>query len=228
METQTSHGCLPLALLIGLVVIVPFFFANIILAALLRLGLTPEQGVLAALGIFLGGVIDIPIRKIKRSEIIESPMLSMYGVGRFFPGRIRREYYTIIAVNLGGCIIPCILVIYELIRILHYGLVPLLLTLAAIAVNVLICYYMARPLPKIGITMPALAPAFAAAVCGLLFYRELAPVIAFCAGVTGPLIGADLLHLKEINRINTGMASIGGAGTFDGIVLSGLIATLLA
>jgi uncharacterized membrane protein len=45
----------------------------------------------------------------------------------------------------------------------------------------------------------------------------------------GPLIGADLLHLKDIEESsNTGVISIGGAGTFDGIVLSGIIAAYLA
>ena len=55
---------------------------------------------------------------------------------------------------------------------------------------------------------------------------ERAPV-AFVAGVLGPLVGADLLHLKDIGRISTGLLSIGGAGTFDGIVLSGLLAAIL-
>jgi uncharacterized membrane protein len=45
--------------------------------------------------------------------------------------------------------------------------------------------------------------------------------------VLGPLIGADLLPLNDIAEIGTGMASIGGAGTFDGVVLSGLLATVL-
>ena len=49
-----------------------------------------------------------------------------------------------------------------------------------------------------------------------------------CAGVLGPLIGADLLHLREIEKIATGVASIGGAGTFDGIILSGIMAAYLA
>ena len=42
------------------------------------------------------------------------------------------------------------------------------------------------------------------------------------------LIGADLLHLKQIEESATGVASIGGAGTFDGIVLSGIVAAYLA
>jgi hypothetical protein len=32
-----------------------------------------------------------------------------------------------------------------------------------------------------------------------------------------PLIGADLMHLREIEQSAVGLASIGGAGTFDGI-----------
>ncbi len=42
------------------------------------------------------------------------------------------------------------------------------------------------------------------------------------------LIGADLLHLRDIEKLATGIASIGGAGPFDGIVLSGIVAPYLA
>ena len=44
----------------------------------------------------------------------------------------------------------------------------------------------------------------------------------------GVLIGADLMRMKDIRRIGTPIASIGGAGTFDGIFLTGIIAVLLA
>ena len=57
--------------------------------------------------------------------------------------------------------------------------------------------------------------------------REPVP-IAFTAGVAGPIIGADLLHLKDLPDTPVGVMSIGGAGTFDGIVLSGVLAALLA
>jgi uncharacterized membrane protein len=61
----------------------------------------------------------------------------------------------------------------------------------------------------------------------ILAPSEAAPV-AYIAGVAGPLIGADLLHLREIEQSATGIASIGGAGTFDGLVLSGIVAAYLA
>ena len=80
----------------------------------------------------------------------------------------------------------------------------------------------------VGITMPALIPALVAALCGLVLAPEMAAPVAFVSGVFGTIIGADLLHLKDVERIAVGMASIGGAGTFDGIVVSGLIATVLA
>ena len=46
-------------------------------------------------------------------------------------------------------------------------------------------------------------------------------ICSLVSGVLGPLIGANLLHIRDIAALETGIASIGGAGTFDGIVLSG-------
>ena len=72
-----------------------------------------------------------------------------------------------------------------------------------------------------------LLPAAIAALMVLLFAPWEAAPVAYIA-VAGPVIGADLLHLKEIEQSAVGMASIGGAGTFDGIVLSGIVAAYLA
>jgi uncharacterized membrane protein len=47
-------------------------------------------------------------------------------------------------------------------------------------------------------------------------------------GVLGTLIGADLTNLGAIKQVGAPIASIGGAGTFDGVFLSGIIAVLLA
>jgi len=74
----------------------------------------------------------------------------------------------------------------------------------------------------------SLSSPLVAALSALFLVPGQAPPIAFVAGVLGPLIGADLLHLRDIEKIATGIASIGGAGTFDGIVLSGIVAAYLA
>ncbi len=47
-------------------------------------------------------------------------------------------------------------------------------------------------------------------------------------GSLGVLIGADLLNLGKLQGLGAPVASIGGAGTFDGIFVTGLIAVLLA
>jgi uncharacterized membrane protein len=42
------------------------------------------------------------------------------------------------------------------------------------------------------------------------------------------LIGADLTNLDKVRGLGAPVASIGGAGTFDGIFLTGILAVLLA
>jgi uncharacterized membrane protein len=146
-----------------------------------------------------------------------------------FPRFVKRRQYTIIALNVGGCLIPCGIAVYELFRILsHAGVSALALALVAIGINAAVCYWTSRPVKNVGIAMQPFIPALVAAFCAIMMLPEFAPPVAFAAGVLGPLIGADLLRLGQIGRISTGVASIGGAGTFDGIVLSGLVATLLA
>lgn len=221
-------GCLALLLLFGLILFVPFFLANVTLAALVKLGFSPQASFLAALGIFFGGMVNVPIKRIPRDELIEAMPLTLFGFGRMFPQWVRRRSYTTIAVNFGGCLVPTAIAVYELARLASVGPGALLAALAAAAINIVVCYRLARPLPQVGIALPALVPALVAAACGLAFVPELAPVVAFVAGVLGPLVGADLLHLGDITRVGAGIASIGGAGTFDGIVLSALVATLLA
>ena len=83
-------------------------------------------------------------------------------------------------------------------------------------------------MPGVGIVMPGLLSPVAAALLAMILAPQQAAPVAFVAGVIGPLVGADLFHLKDIHRTATGLVSIGGAGTFDGIVLSGIIAAYLA
>jgi len=53
-------------------------------------------------------------------------------------------------------------------------------------------------------------------------------VVAYVSGVLGTLIGADIANLDKIRGLGAPVASIGGAGTFDGIFLTGILAVLLA
>jgi uncharacterized membrane protein len=227
MRYSMPSGCLALLIFAGLL-LVPFFFANALLAALGRLGLSPGMAIIVAMGIFFGSLVNIPVRRIAQPQTIEYVSVRMFGLERFFPSPVQRMRYTVIAVNLGGCLVPLALAIYEFMRLVQRGGGALLAALIAAIINILVCYLLARPVPNVGIAMPALVPAAVAALSALLLQPAFAPPVAFIAGVLGPLVGADLLHLDDIKRIGANVASIGGAGTFDGIVISSLVATLIA
>lgn len=206
----------------------PFLFAEMMAASLAKLHLSPQAAAAIVVSMMLGGLINIPVARIERVESAAANPLAVFGLENLFPrfGRVSRE--MIVAVNLGGCVIPTGLVCYELIRLVNASPAVLLPLAIACAVNIAICYRLARPVPSLGIALPGLVPALVAALSAWLLAPEAAAPVAFVAGVLGPLVGADLLHIKDVRTLGTAMASIGGAGTFDGIVLSGIVAAYLA
>lgn len=219
---------LPLLLFFLLVVMLPLFFGHLFTAALIKLKLEPTAALLVVIGIFVGSPINIPVKRMSRTESVLVDQLAVFGLHGWWPRfqRVRRD--TIIAVNVGGCLIPVALAIYETAHLAMAGRPALVGLLLAVVINTGVCYWMAEPIEGIGIAMPGLFPAVVASLSALFLVPEQAPPVAFVAGVLGPLIGADLLHLRDIEKITTGIASIGGAGTFDGIVLSGIVAAYLA
>ena len=221
-------GCLALGLFLFFIILLPFFLAEAFLSALSKLGLNPQQSILAVLGIFFGSMFNIPIFRFKREEPVEWYETTMYGFGRSLFQIPRKPQVTVLAVNVGGCLIPLLIATYQIVRLAGMGNDYLVMGGIAVLVNIIACERLAKPVPNMGLAIPALVPALLAVICALLLVPDQAPSVAFTAGVLGPLIGADILHLREIREISTGMASIGGAGTFDGIVLSGIVATLLA
>ncbi len=52
--------------------------------------------------------------------------------------------------------------------------------------------------------------------------------LAHADGGLGASIGADLLNLPKIQGLGVPVGSTGGAGAFDGIFLTGIIAVLIA
>jgi uncharacterized membrane protein len=91
-----------------------------------------------------------------------------------------------------------------------------------------VVYKVARPVPGVGIATPMFVPPIVAALAGLILNYEWAAPTAYVAGTLGTLIGADILHLDKLKTLRAPVASIGGAGTFDGIFLTGILAVLLS
>lgn len=219
---------LTLLLFIILLVMLPFVFGQLFTMALIKLKLDPTTALLVVLGIFLGSPINIPVKRIPRTESVPVDPFAVFGLQGWWPTLQRVRQETVIAVNLGGCLIPAALAVYETAHLLAEGWHPLPGLLLAVTISAIVCFLMAQPIEGIGIAIPGLFPPLIAALSALLFVPDHAPPVAFVAGVLGPLIGADLLHLRDISKVATGIASIGGAGTFDGIVLSGIVAAYLA
>jgi len=80
----------------------------------------------------------------------------------------------------------------------------------------------------VGIAVPIFVPPVVTALVAVLIARQHAAVLAYAGGSLGTLIGADLLNLGVVRGLGAPVASIGGAGTFDGIFLTGIVAVLLA
>ena len=85
----------------------------------------------------------------------------------------------------------------------------------------------ARPVRGLGIAVPALVPPLLAAGAGVLVSATAPAAVAYIAGTLGTLIGADLLQPPQAPGPRSGGRVDWGAGTFDGVFLSGIIAVLL-
>jgi uncharacterized membrane protein len=168
-----------------------------------------------------GSYVNIPVGELPEEPMSAHQVVSFFGMRYVVPvTRVRPQ--TVIAINLGGAVIPVLISIY---LILRHGMIGR--TLLAVAIVSLAAHAMARPLKGVGIAVPIFIPPFTAAATALIIAPDAAPVVAYVAGTLGTLIGADILNLRKIHGLGAPVASIGGAGTFDGIFLAGIIAVML-
>jgi uncharacterized membrane protein len=202
-----------------------FFFViiqvNVIALAFAKIGIPPQHIFSALVLILVGSFINIPVKRIPQETLLEERWVKFFGVRYRVPARRAKE--TVIAVNLGGAVIPCLLSVYLLFKT---GL--WVRGLGVTAIMVLITHRLARPVKGVGIAMPAFIPPIFAALLSVTFSYSHAPILAYISGTLGTLIGADILNLSKIKNLGAPVASIGGAGTFDGIFLSGIMAVLLS
>jgi uncharacterized membrane protein len=169
----------------------------------------------------LGSYVNIPIAELTETRVFADQTISFFGMRYVIP-IVHERPKTVVAINLGGAVIPVLLSAY---LVFKHDLIGR--TLLATVVVTLVVHSMARPLKGVGIAVPMFIPPVVAAGTALLISPDAAPVVAYIAGTVGTLIGADLLNLRKIRGLGAPVASIGGAGTFDGIFLAGIIAVLL-
>jgi uncharacterized membrane protein len=190
--------------------------------AYMRLGVSSSTALLLLFGSLIGSYFDIPVAELPEQRVLSGEEINFYGMRYVVPVVMERPG-TVVAVNVGGAVIPSLMSLYLLIknRLWVRGLL-------ATAVVTVVCYLLAHPIPGLGIAEPVFVPSATAAVVALLLSRQYAAPLAYISGSLGTLIGADLLNLGKIQGLGAPVASIGGAGTFDGIFLIGILAVLLA
>ena len=211
-----------LLLVLLLVVFVVLVELRILSYAYQKIGIRPRYvfGILVLT--LLGSHVNIPLYAVPARRIVAPETVWMFGQPYSVP-RVVQHDATIVAFNVGGALIPALLSIYLFFRMHMPGRMLIATAVVALVVNQL-----ARVVPGVGIVVPMLLPPLLAAGVALILAFRRAPPVAYVAGTMGSLIGADLLNLGRVAEMGAPIVSIGGAGTFDGVFLAGILAGLLA
>lgn len=212
-------------LLLILVSVLILIFIGALGVAFEEVGFSPVTTALILIATFVGSYINIPLFKLKTTmPIVREEFVSFFGVVFRIPQMEYGEAITLLAVNVGGALIPTLVSVYLLWKLPSVAFSALV----GVAIVATVTHVMARPVKGVGITTPAFIPPLAAALCAYLLPSSAPRLVAYISGVLGTLIGADLSNLGTIPKLGAPVASIGGAGTFDGVFLSGIIAVLIA
>lgn len=212
---------LPLPLLLFIVLIIAFplllflIQLNIISIAFNNLGLSNTAAFLYFSGIIILSTVNIPVWKSKKVYTFEDN-------SSYFPMLRRNVRDFILAVNLGGCVLPLLMSLYLMRNLDIKTLIPGLL------IVVIVSYFSSRPVKYTGISIMFPVPLITTVICALIFASPASrAVYAFVSGTLGILIGADILHLGKWPKIGSGVLSIGGAGVFDSLFFIGLLSALI-
>jgi uncharacterized membrane protein len=170
----------------------------------------------------LGSYVNIPIAELPAERVLSNQEVTFFGMRHVIP-LVQEWRRTVIAINLGGAVIPTLVSMYLLLNKGIFGRSAL-----AVLVVAAVVYRIAQPVQGVGIVVPIFVAPVVAGVAALFLGQGSAPAVAYIAGTLGTLIGADLLNLGRIQGLGAPIVSIGGAGTFDGVFLTGIIAVLLA
>lgn len=206
-------------LFVGLIILIQL---RILRYAYMKLGVGPGAALLLLFGSLIGSYFNIPLTVLPGQLVKSGQVVDFFGMQYVVP-LVQQWPGTVLAVNVGGAVIPTLMSTY---LVLRYQL-WVRATIAVIAIA-LIIHSMATPVQGLGIAVPVFAPVIATAILAFILSREYAAPLAYIGGSMGTLIGADLSNLDKITGLGAPVASIGGAGTFDGIFLTGILAVLLA
>jgi uncharacterized membrane protein len=215
-------GAFLLALSALLVVLFLLVVLHVLRYAYSRIGIAPQYFFSILVLTLVGSYVNLPLVQFPESQVMSPQLVTVFGVPYVVP-LVTDSPGTLLAINVGGGLIPILLSLYLIAKNRIYKQAAWGVLIVSIA-----CYVMAEPVPGVGIAIPIFYPPLITAVVALVLTRAHAAPLAYVAGSLGTLIGADLLNLPLVAQMQAPVMSIGGAGTFDAIFLTGLLAGLLA
>ena len=222
MVFPLAFPLLLLFFLLLLAVLVLVFELRILSYAYRKIGVPPRYMFVVLLATLVGSHFNIPLFEMRVPPVAPPADTTVFGRAYVPPPLVHRGT-MIVAINVGGALVPVLVSLYLFMR--HRMKLRMLAGTAIVAGTV---HALATMVPGVGIAVPMLLPPLAAVLVALVLAWRRAPPLAYVAGSMGALIGADLLNLPRIAQIGAPVVSIGGAGTFDGVFLTGIIAGLLA
>lgn len=209
------------ALVVLILLVTTIVLVNAVSLAYRRLGISGGWALALLFTSLVGSYLNIPLARLPTEARFEPTLVRVYGMLYVVPRRVQPT--KVLAVNVGGAIVPTLLSAYLLAHDdLWWPAIP------AVLVVTVVVHLAARVVPGVGVTVPLFVPPIVAVVTALIFGGTAIAAVAYVGGTLGTLIGGDLLSLRRVLTLDAPVLSIGGAGTFDGVFLAGIVAVLLA
>ncbi len=194
----TPYHFLPFPLFVYLafvalyIIVIALIEIGIVHYAAEQLGMERRRVFLLLMLCLIGSYINIPIAHLPPEKVESGKIVTIFGVPYVVP--VVHEWpSTVLAVNIGGAVIPTGLACYLILKNrLYYQSI-----IGIIAVS-LIAYAFSHPVHGVGISIPILIPPMAAVLVATLFSPKRAAPLAYISGTLGTLIGADLCNLGAV------------------------------
>ena len=143
-------------------ILVGFFFLVLILRSVRyayeSLGVSSNTAIFLLLATLIGSFFNIPITELPPEHVMSDEVVDFYGM-RYAVPVVSDWDGTVVAVNVGGAVIPTLMSIYLLIKRDLWGK-----GLAATAIVALVIHWMAEPIPGLGIAVPVFMPVVVTAI----------------------------------------------------------------
>jgi uncharacterized membrane protein len=226
-------------LMVGIIIALIAFRFPVYVAQSSTLSYALPLGILSAILIVLSpalSFVNLIVKRIKTGiieNVLELQYVDFFGIPIPVPKMTFREETMSIAVNIGGALVPLFVSITLFILMMYspYSKIFYTALIVSLFINTLTTYFLAKPIKGVGIAVPAFIPPIISSIPAILIagISPAAASAAYISGSMGSLLGADILHLaKEPEKIFAPLVSIGGAGIFDGVFITGLIAFVIA